>query len=98
VSHKDSLHNPFASSSTDARTRGRLRKLPEERDNPISRFIREERAARGWTQEDMAREADVGIRQLKLIERGHLSVTVTTISKILAVLGKILIPGDPEQS
>lgn len=73
-----------------------MRLLGENRDNPISQFVRISRAARGWTQEEFARVAGVGLRQVQLIERGHLATTVTTLQKVLAVFGKVLIPGDPE--
>lgn len=92
----DVPHNPFASSQSDPRRRGRLRQLGGSRDNAISKFVRAARAARGWTQEEFARVAGVGLRQVQLIERGHLATTATTLQRVLAVFGKVLVPGDPE--
>ena len=53
----------------------------------LGEAIRQLRAKRGITQEDLAHEAAITIGTLSLIERGHANPTWSTISGIASALG-----------
>src|SRR5262245_60390723 len=53
----------------------------------IGRRVGELRAARGWTQEQLAERLTVATRNLQAIERGQRNVTVGTLVRVAAALG-----------
>ena len=59
---------------------GRLR-------HQLGQRIRHLRKAKGWTQQDAARKANLDYKYLGAIERGERNITVDNIEKIAAGLG-----------
>lgn len=49
--------------------------------------VRQIRKARGWTQEELARRAEVGWKYLGTVERGERNLTLKNIERIARALG-----------
>lgn len=56
-------------------------------DNEFSRAFRELRLKRGLSQKELAAEAEVGLTQIRKIEQGQNTVTLTTLNKLTRALG-----------
>lgn len=59
-------------------------------DREVKRFgenVRAARAARGWTQEQLAQESGLATVQVSRIERGVREVRLTTLVRLLDALG-----------
>ncbi len=52
----------------------------------LGKRIRELRKAKGFSQEDLAYEADIPLSQIGRIERGEINPTVSTIATIASAL------------
>jgi transcriptional regulator with XRE-family HTH domain len=58
-------------------------------DQALIRFgdnVRAARAARGWTQEDLAHESGLAVVQVSRIERGRREIRLTTLLKLVRAL------------
>lgn len=55
-------------------------------------LVRQLRDARGWTQEKLAREADITVTSVSNVERGATKPSAETVEKLAAAFG--LEPGD----
>jgi y4mF family transcriptional regulator len=64
--------------------------------NNISKFVKKERKLAGLTQEDLALKAGVGLRFIRDLEQGKISLRTDTVNKVLRLFGKILGPVDLE--
>lgn len=53
----------------------------------LGKRIREKRKALGWTQEDLAAEADIDRSYIGGVERGERNVTFTMLCQICTALG-----------
>jgi len=62
--------------------------------NIISDFIKEERKAIGLTQKELALKAGVGLRFIRDVEQGKISLRTDTLNKVMKLFGKILGPVD----
>lgn len=86
----ENLLNPFEEPA-DPKTKPRKR-TTQTTPSPLATLIQEQRIQRNWTQRDLAERAQVGLRQISDIERGHMNVNYQTLRKILAVIGYELVP------
>lgn len=62
--------------------------------NVISEFIRAERKAVRLTQKELALKAGVGLRFIRDVEQGKISLRTDTLNKVLKLFGKTLGPVD----
>jgi y4mF family transcriptional regulator len=62
--------------------------------NIISNFLKTERKAVGLTQRELALKAGVGLRFIREVEQGKISLRTDTLNKVLKLFGKILGPID----
>jgi len=62
--------------------------------NIISNFIKTERKTVGLTQKELALKAGVGLRFIREVEQGKISLRTDTLNKVLKLFGKILGPVD----
>ena len=62
--------------------------------NIISNFIKAERKEAGLTQKELALKAGVGLRFIREVEQGKISLRTDTLNKVLKLFGKILGPVD----
>ena len=61
--------------------------------NKIAQFIRESRNAAGLTQEDFAARASLGLRFVRELEQGKLTVCMDKVNTALAMFGMEAAPG-----
>src|SRR3954454_10015008 len=66
--------------------------MPSEQPSRFGALIRQLRDARGWTQEKLAREADITVTSVSNVERGATKPNAETVEKLAAAFG--LEPGD----
>lgn len=62
--------------------------------NVISEFIRAQRKAVRLTQKELALKAGVGLRFIRDVEQGKISLRTDTLNKVLKLFGKTLGPVD----
>lgn len=62
--------------------------------NVISEFIRAERKAVRLTQKELALKAGVGLRFIRDVEQGKISLRTDTLNKVMKLFGKTLGPVD----
>ncbi|MCX6384757.1 MAG: helix-turn-helix domain-containing protein [Actinobacteria bacterium] len=62
--------------------------------NVISESIRAERKAVRLTQKELALKAGVGLRFIRDVEQGKISLRTDTLNKVLKLFGKTLGPVD----
>jgi y4mF family transcriptional regulator len=74
----------------------RTRKEIEMSVNRIARFVRERRKDLGYSQEEFAKRAGVGLRFLKELELGKESVRLDKVFQVFGYLGADLIPASSE--
>lgn len=60
---------------------------------PIAKFIRSERKALGYTQQEFCKRVGVGLRFLKDLELGKKTARMDKVNQVLNYLGAQLIPG-----
>jgi y4mF family transcriptional regulator len=60
--------------------------------NIISDFVKAERKAIGLTQKELALKAGVGLRFIRDVEQGKISLRTDTLNKVLKLFGKVLGP------
>ena len=53
----------------------------------LGQRIRQLRRARGWTQQELAEEAELDYKYLGAVERGERNITIDNVQKIAAGLG-----------
>lgn len=56
----------------------------------LSELMKERRRILSLTQQDLAEMAQVGLATVKDIERGHANPSLSTVKKILEVLGMVI--------
>ncbi|HEY6139072.1 MAG TPA: helix-turn-helix transcriptional regulator [Thermoanaerobaculia bacterium] len=61
--------------------------LPPQRPSDFGGLVRQLRDARGWTQEKLAREADITVTSVSNLERGATKPSTETVEKIAAAFG-----------
>jgi len=66
--------------------------MPSEQPSRFGALIRQLRDERGWTQEKLAREADITVTSVSNVERGATKPNAETVEKLAAAFG--LEPGD----
>ena len=66
--------------------------MPPQQPSHFGALVRQLRDARGWTQEKLAREADITVTSVSNVERGATKPNAETVEKIAAAFG--LEPGD----
>ena len=59
---------------------------------PIANYVRKNRKRLGYTQEEFAWRAGVGMRFLRELEQGKTSLRMDKVMEVLAFLGAELIP------
>jgi len=62
--------------------------------NIISKFIKKSRAEAKLTQKELALKAGVGLRFIRDVEQGKISLRTDTLNKVLRLFGKVLGPVD----
>ncbi|MEK7287062.1 MAG: helix-turn-helix domain-containing protein [Elusimicrobiota bacterium] len=62
--------------------------------NAISNFVKERRRAARLTQAQLAAKAGVGLRFIRDLEQGKISLRTDTVNKALFLFGKMLGPVD----
>ncbi|GAG74844.1 unnamed protein product [marine sediment metagenome] len=65
-----------------------------ERKNIISEFIKKSRTESKLTQKELALKAGVGLRFIRDVEQGKISLRTDTLNKVLRLFGKVLGPVD----
>jgi y4mF family transcriptional regulator len=68
--------------------------MTKKEKNIISNFLKTERKAVGLTQRELALKAGVGLRFIREVEQGKISLRTDTLNKVLKLFGKILGPID----
>ncbi len=63
-------------------------------ENNISMFVKKERRLAKLTQKELALKAGVGLRFIRDMEQGKISLRTDTINKVLKLFGKVLGPVD----
>jgi len=63
-------------------------------ENNISMFVKKERRLAKLTQKELALKAGVGLRFIRDMEQGKVSLRTDTINKVLKLFGKVLGPVD----
>jgi y4mF family transcriptional regulator len=58
--------------------------------NPIADFVQERRRTAGLTQMELAAKAGVGLRFIRDLEQGKISLRTDTVNKVLFLFGKRL--------
>lgn len=53
----------------------------------LGQNVRAARAAKGWTQEDLAHESGLAVVQVSRVERGAREIRLTTLLKLVRALG-----------
>lgn len=64
--------------------KGRKRQRNPEADNPVAKFIREQRTLQGMTQAELADRAGVPLVTLRNIEQGKSTVRMDSLNRILS--------------
>lgn len=62
--------------------------------NIISKFIKKSRTEAKLTQKELALKAGVGLRFIRDVEQGKISLRTDTLNKVLRLFGKVLGPVD----
>ncbi len=62
--------------------------------NNISEFVKRERKLAKLTQKELALKAGVGLRFIRDMEQGKISLRIDTVNKVLKLFGKIIGPVD----
>ena len=62
--------------------------------NIISEFIKKSRSEAKLTQKELALKAGVGLRFIRDVEQGKISLRTDTLNKVLRLFGKVLGPVD----
>jgi y4mF family transcriptional regulator len=62
--------------------------------NIISEFIKKSRTESKLTQKELALKAGVGLRFIRDVEQGKISLRTDTLNKVLRLFGKVLGPVD----
>ena len=60
--------------------------------NNIANFIKFQRKKHGMTQEELAEKAGVGLRFIRELEQGKLSLRMDKVNQVLALFGHKLLP------
>ena len=60
--------------------------------NIISKFIKKSRIEEKLTQKELALKAGVGLRFIRDVEQGKISLRTDTLNKVLRLFGKVLGP------
>lgn len=61
--------------------------------NQIAQFIKENRKAAGLTQEEFALRSGLGLRFVRELERGKMTVRMDKVNQALAMFGMEAVPG-----
>lgn len=61
-------------------------------NEPLIEFIRERRRSMGFTQKDLADRAGVGLRFVRELEQGKLSLRLDKVNQVLALFGHRMEP------
>lgn len=61
--------------------------MPPQQPSDFGGLVRQLRDARGWTQEKLAREADLTVTSVSNVERGATKPSAETVEKIAAAFG-----------
>ena len=61
-------------------------------NEPLIEFIKERRRATGFTQKDLADRAGVGLRFIRELEQGKLSLRLDKVNQVLALFGHRMEP------
>jgi transcriptional regulator with XRE-family HTH domain len=64
----------------------------------FARLVREQRRAKGWTQERLAESADLAPKYISMVEHAQVSPTIETVSRIARALGVTLGQLFPDES
>ena len=64
--------------------------------NRIGNYIKEERKKAGFTQEEFAMRAGLGLRFIRELEQGKETVRLDKVNQALAMFGKEAVPGERE--
>lgn len=67
-------------------------------ENSISEFIKERRKILGLTQTDLAEKSGVGIRFIRELEQGKVSVRLDKVNAVLAMFGHEAGPVEMDRS
>lgn len=62
-------------------------------ENPIGRFVKDQRRAAGLTQEEFAMRAGLGLRFVRDLEQGKTTVRLDKVNQALAMFGCRAVPG-----
>ena len=65
--------------------------------NRIGNYIKEERKKAGFTQEEFAMRAGLGLRFVRELEQGKETVRLDKVNQALAMFGKEAVPGEREE-
>jgi len=61
-------------------------------NEPLIEFIKERRHTTGFTQKDLADRAGVGLRFIRELEQGKLSLRLDKVNQVLALFGHRMEP------
>jgi y4mF family transcriptional regulator len=61
-------------------------------NEPLIEFIKERRRTTGFTQKDLADRAGVGLRFIRELEQGKLSLRLDKVNQVLALFGHRMEP------
>jgi y4mF family transcriptional regulator len=67
-------------------------------EHHISHFVKYQRNKAGLTQEALAMKAGVGLRFIRELEQGKLSLRLDKINQVLALFGQVIGPPVPERT
>ncbi len=60
----------------------------------LVKFVKERRKLLGLTQQDLAERAGVGLRFIREMEQGKLSLRLDKVNQVLQLFGHIMVPID----
>lgn len=64
----------------------KARKRTSKKDGALARQLKNKRIERGLTQEELAKEAEVGVAQIRKLEQGMTNVQLATLMRLAKTL------------